>query len=104
MIYSMDEIKNRIEPIAAKYELSAVYIFGSYARNAATDDSDVDIMIDRKNSKVKGMMMGGLYSDLSECLDKGIDLITINTLENQGAQQRSPYFIESIRKEAVKII
>ena len=31
-IYSHDEIKTRITPIAEKYNISTVYIFGSYAR------------------------------------------------------------------------
>ncbi|MDR3294725.1 MAG: nucleotidyltransferase domain-containing protein [Clostridiales Family XIII bacterium] len=34
-------------PIAIKYQLPTVYLFGSYARGEATDDSDVDILIDR---------------------------------------------------------
>lgn len=31
MIYSIDEIQYLITPIAIKYKLKAVYLFGSYA-------------------------------------------------------------------------
>ena len=41
MIYTIDEISSRIRPVAEKYHLKAVYLFGSYARGEARDDSDV---------------------------------------------------------------
>ena len=42
MIYATDEIRQRITPIAEKYQLRRIYLFGSYARNEATDGSDID--------------------------------------------------------------
>jgi len=70
MVYTTDEIKHKITPIADKYQLRAVYLFGSYARNEATKDSDVDILVDRAGSKINGMVIGGLYHDLSESIGK----------------------------------
>jgi predicted nucleotidyltransferase len=32
MVYTIDEIKRRIEPVAKEYNLAAVYLFGSYER------------------------------------------------------------------------
>ena len=46
MIYTIDEISSRIRPVAEKYHLKAVYLFGSYARGEARDDSDVDLLVD----------------------------------------------------------
>ena len=37
MIYTIDEISSRIRPVAEKYHLKAVYLFGSYARGEARD-------------------------------------------------------------------
>ena len=31
-IYSIEEIKNRISPIAMRYGVERVYLFGSYAK------------------------------------------------------------------------
>ena len=42
MVYTIDEIRQIITPIAKKYGLPAVYLFGSYARGTANEDSDVD--------------------------------------------------------------
>lgn len=53
MIYTVDEIKERVAPIADKYHLAAVYLFGSYARREATENSDVDLLVDREGSTIR---------------------------------------------------
>lgn len=69
MIYSIDEIKQIIAPIAYKYSIPVVYLFGSYARGEATDSSDVDVLIDCEGSAIKGLFdLGALYNDLNETL------------------------------------
>jgi len=103
MIYTKDEIRRRVTPIAEKYNLRTIYIFGSYARNEATEDSDVDILIDRKGSKVSGMVIGGLYNDLSESIGKKIDLVTTCALEQKSTKERTPGFIDNINADKVKI-
>lgn len=104
MTFSIDELKQRITPIAQKYDLRAVYLFGSYARNEATDQSDVDILIDRAGSKIKGMFdMGALYEELSASVGKQIDLVTMQTLEQQSTRQRTPFFVSNVEAERVKI-
>lgn len=105
MMFSFDELKKRILPVAQKYNISAVYLFGSYARNEATEQSDVDILIDRSGSKIKGMFdMGALYEDLSASIGKEIDIVTTQTLEQQSTRRRVPYFVTNIEAERVRII
>ncbi len=50
MIYQTEEIKKIVSSVAQKYELREVYLFGSYARNEATEKSDIDFLIDRTDS------------------------------------------------------
>ena len=60
-MFTLDEIRERVTPVARKYGLKAVYVFGSYARNEATSDSDIDILVDRTGSSIRGMFdMGSL--------------------------------------------
>ena len=99
MIYTMEELTQKIAPIARKYDIPAVYIFGSYARNEATENSDVDVLIQRKGSKIVGWMIGALYEDLSECLGKELDLITTETLEQENTKERTPWLIDNLLKE-----
>lgn len=104
MIFTIEEIKKRVAPVADKYALKAVYIFGSYARNEADADSDVDILVDRTGSTIKGMFdMGNLYNDLCESIGKEIDLVTTQTLAQQSTQSRNPIFIENLRRERIQI-
>ena len=104
MVFTLDELKTKISPIAEKYGLKAVYLFGSYARNEVADDSDIDILIDRTDSKIRSIFdMGGLYSDLQESIGKEIDLITSQTLEQASTRKRMPLFIENLYSERVKI-
>ena len=104
MVLTVDELKKCVAPVAKKYNLNAVNVFGSYARNEATDSSDVDILIDRTGSKIRGMFdMGALYNDLCDSIGKNIDLVTSHTLEQQSTKQRTPYFIENVNAEKIKI-
>ena len=56
-IYSISEIKDIVSPIAKKYGVENVYLFGSYARGEATPDSDLDLRIDK--GKLRGLIMLG---------------------------------------------
>lgn len=104
MIYSLEELKNRIVPVAEKYHLRAVYLFGSYARNEATDDSDVDVLIDRTGSIVKSAFdMGGLYNDLCESIEKEVDLVTTYALTQDSTRDRTPWFTENVMRDRVLI-
>ncbi len=104
MIYSIEELKQRIAPVAEKYGLREVYLFGSYARSEATEQSDVDILIDRTGSKIRGMFeMGGLYEDLRASIGKEVDLVTTQTLEQSSTKRRSPLFIQTIQAERMRL-
>jgi hypothetical protein len=54
-----------------------VYIFGSYARNEETPESDVDILVDLDpEARVGGFQFGGMLEDLKDILFKDVDLLT----------------------------
>ena len=104
MVYTVEQIRKLITPVALKYNLPAVYIFGSYARGDATDDSDIDILVDRTGTNLKSLFdMGGLYNDLNEVLGKQIDLITTAALEQKSTKERTPWFYKNLNDEKVKI-
>ena len=44
-IYAIDELRALISPIAAQYGVDRIFLFGSYARGQATENSDVDLRI-----------------------------------------------------------
>jgi len=93
-IYTLDEIKAIAHPIAARYGIAALYLFGSYARGEATPHSDLDFRVDR-GDLVDLLELGGLFSDLEDSFDKNLDVLT--------TQMLSPAFLNNIRKEEVLI-
>ena len=104
MIYTLDDLRERIAPIARKYQIPAVYLFGSYARNEASDNSDVDILIDREGSTIRGMFdMGGLYAELQSSIGKNVDLVTLQSLKQKSTLERTPWFVENLQKEMVRL-
>jgi hypothetical protein len=77
VIYTNEQLRSIIAPIAASYGVKSLSLFGSYARGEATEDSDVDLLLDR-GSGVRGWEIGGLYTDLCEALGKELDLVTVS--------------------------
>ena len=102
MVYTIDELKKRIAPVAQKYKLKAVYLFGSYARGTATEDSDVDLLVDREGSLVHGIMIGGLYEDFCSAINKQIDLVTLESLEHHVKGWHYE-FSQNVMRESVKV-
>ena len=104
MIFTLDEIKQRIIEPVTRYGISKVYIFGSYARGTATEDSDIDILIDTENSLITGLIsLAGLYNELAKALDKKIDLVTADSIEQPTNKIGQLRFRENLKKERVII-
>lgn len=104
MTYSIEELKRIITPIARRYQIPAVYLFGSYARGQANENSDVDVLIEREGSAIKSLFdLGEFYNELNESLGKNIDVVTTDSIDQPDAKRRTPWFLEDIQKERVII-
>ena len=103
MVYTLEEISHRVRPVAEKYHLKAVYVFGSYARGEAREDSDVDLLIDDTDSGLRGLAYGGLCYDLEEALEKEIGFVTIDSLEQPARHKSDIYFRENVSRERREI-
>ena len=97
--YSTEEIRHRIEPIARKYRLAAVYLFGSYARGEATPESDIDLLVDLTGSVIHGLDFVSLYDELQTALETDIDLVTADSLEQPTTRRGRLHFREAVYRE-----
>ena len=93
-VYTLNEIRQTAGPIASRYDIAAIYLFGSYARGEATPASDLDFRVDR-GDMTDLLALGGLYSDLEDGFGKKLDVLT--------TQMLSPAFLKRIRAEEVPI-
>lgn len=104
MIYSVEEIKNAVVPVAEKYGLKSVLLFGSYARNEADENSDIDLLIDTTGTDIKGLFaLGAVYCELKDALKKEIDLITKSSIEQKSTMPSEVLFRENVLREGVNL-
>ena len=101
--YTLSEIQRRVTPVAEKYRLAAVYLFGSYARGEATAESDIDLLVDLTGSTIRGLNFVSLYEDLSNALEISIDLVTVDSLEQPTKRRGRQHFRETVRRERMQI-
>ena len=93
-IYSLEEIKDVVCPIAKQYKVESVRLFGSYARNEATSNSDLDFVISRGGIRTL-LNLGGFELKLSEAFHKKVDVVTDDSLR--------PEFQKRIEKDEILI-
>ena len=90
-LYSIDDLRSIIAPIAAKHGVARVYLFGSYARGDMTSDSDIDLRIDK--GAIRGLAFAGLLGDLEDALDTSVDLISTAGMDAE--------FLKEIQRDEV---
>ena len=62
-------------PICRQYGINRAYLFGSYSRNEATEESDVDIRIEKGN--LRGLFaLSGFRLDIVDALQKEVDIVS----------------------------
>lgn len=104
MIYTIEEIKRRVLPVIEKYSIPAMYLFGSYARGEATDDSDLDFLVDTTGTRLTSLLsLGELYCDLEEIFRKEIDLITVRAIMQDTTAESDRDFRDAVIRERVKL-
>jgi predicted nucleotidyltransferase len=90
-ILTIDEIKEKIKPVAKQYGVSRVSLFGSYARGEATAKSDVDLCIDEGNIRTL-FQLSGFCADVENTLKKKVDVICETSLGDDA------FFKENVEK------
>ena len=76
MVLKLDTIKATISDVLSKHNVSACYLFGSYAKGKATGASDIDLMI---VSDIEGIELYQIIDELENKLNKKVDLIRLET-------------------------
>jgi predicted nucleotidyltransferase len=90
------EIKNIILSQLKEFDPLKIGIFGSFARGDNKKGSDIDILVEFKESPTL-LTLIKLENDLSEILGIKVDLITTGALKNKRIKK-------SIKKDLIKIL
>jgi predicted nucleotidyltransferase len=78
-IYGIDEIKRISVPIAQKYGVKKISLFGPYARGEQKDISDIDFLIEK--GSIKGWDFFGFINNLEDDLGVRVDVLTYDALK-----------------------
>ena len=93
-ILSVDEIKHTCNEVLGAYSVHYCYLFGSYAKGKASEDSDVDLLI---SSDVTGLRFYELAEKLRGALNKKIDLLDMKQLVDNEK------LLNEVLKDGIKI-
>ena len=96
-LLTIEQIKDSLkEMFKNKYEgkIEFCYLFGSYAKGYAKEDSDVDLCV---STSLTGLDFVGLSEDIRNVLHKKIDLIRFSNLKDNLE------LINEIMKDGVKL-
>jgi predicted nucleotidyltransferase len=82
---ALDNIKKTLQNnkliLVKKYGIKDLAIFGSYARNEQNQESDIDILVDFKNSV--GIEFIDLADELEQLLKLKVDLVSKKGLKKE---------------------
>jgi len=74
---SITEIRNKAKPVAKKYGVINLSLFGSYANRMANENSDADFLV-RFDTPVPSIFkVMGFREELSQALGIPVDVITL---------------------------
>jgi len=93
---NQSEIKNIILSSLKEYNPHKIGIFGSFARGDNKKGSDIDILVEFKDSPSL-LTLIKLENDLSEILGVKVDLVTTGALKNKRIKK-------SIKKDLINIL
>ena len=74
LVYTVDDIKEILSPVFDGLGIKSAILFGSYAKGTATEESDVDLLVD---SGRNGLSFFGLFDPIMEALKKEVDIFDI---------------------------
>ena len=82
----LDFLKDNKEFLSSAYSVEKIGVFGSYAKDIAKSDSDIDFYVIFKNKTLDNIT--GLWLYLEEVFDKKIDLIHYHSRIRDGLKKQ----------------
>ena len=95
-VFTIKDIVSLVKPIAKKYGVKEIYLFGSYARGEADEDSDLDFVV-FGGENFKLTMIFAFAEELREVLKKDVDVFEINEINKDSD------FYNTIMKERLLV-
>jgi len=83
VLYSIEEIRNKLRPIFESVPIYQAILFGSYAKGTAGAESDIDIVIDSRGELRESDYLSVL-EEVSQAFQVPVDLIEASQIDEGG--------------------
>ena len=93
---TIEAIKSYITPIAKKYPIDSIILYGSYARGDASDTSDIDLIVE-SGGRLHNRKIFALGGELLSVLPVRVDVYDILEIANPSAMY------DNIQREGVTV-
>lgn len=87
----LEVIRKYKQENSEKYGIDAIGLFGSYARDLASEDSDIDIVIETREPDLYKMVH--IKEDLEKRLSRSVDIV-------RKREKMNPYLKKRIERDA----
>ena len=80
-VYTKDELRAMILPLLDRYHMQSASLFGSYARDNADKNSDIDVLL-FGNDEFRALDVFGVAEELHRISGKHVDVYEISELKD----------------------
>ena len=77
-IYTFQQLRGLLSPLFRRYGIRRAVLFGSYAKGQASEQSDIDLLVD---SGLSGLRFVGFLDDVQNAVGKEVGLFDIRHIE-----------------------
>jgi uncharacterized protein len=89
-----EQIKQTVTDYFKDKPVKKVYLFGSYARGKADENSDVDLLLDiAEDAPVTYFTLGGYLADMMDRFQRKVDIVTVDSL------RKDRYFTKFVEEQ-----
>lgn len=95
-IISLDYLQKHVASIAKKHGVAKVWLFGSYARHTATENSDIDLLIEKGKLNSYIDIFRFQY-EIEDYFAKKVDIVTTESIKSEF------FLLKNIKKDGIQI-
>ncbi len=97
-LHNISDISDIAAPVMAMFNVEKAWLFGSYARGEATEESDMDILI--KGGNIKSLFdFIDLQDMLAEALGKRVDISQFEAINKESNKRFTRHLKKNIDED-----
>ncbi len=93
-MFDINSKKPEIEKLAEKYGLSLVILYGSYAKNLAKKDSDIDMVVYKKGKSIS-------FDELVDLNNEFADIFQSMEIDVKSLHNTNPLFRYQVMRDGI---